>query len=62
MTKKYKYITSGDYINELSFDYLETYSFCRGNEYDRNLEIIKPEYNRLRVRKEKRGDLSLTVK
>lgn len=59
MTKNNKYITSIDYINQLPFDYLETYSFCRGNEYDRNLKMIKPEYNRLRVRKEKRGDLTL---
>ena len=31
---RYTYIASNDYINQLDFSYLETYSFCRGNDSD----------------------------
>ncbi len=46
--KSYKYISSVDYINNLKFDYIETYSFQRGIEYKENLKAIRPEYDELK--------------
>lgn len=46
-------ITSSNYINEVSIDHIETYSLLRGEAFESNLKIIKPEYNRLKVRYEK---------
>ncbi|AFD08599.1 hypothetical protein [Solitalea canadensis] len=54
----YTYISSVDYINNLTFDYVETYSFQRGSDYEENLKVIKSEYNRLKVRKERRNNLT----
>lgn len=54
----YTYVSSVDYINNLTFDYVETYSFQRGTDYEENLKVIKSEYNRLKVRKEKRNNLT----
>jgi hypothetical protein len=38
METPYKYISSVAYINNLKFDYIETYSFQRGSEYEENLK------------------------
>ena len=54
----YTYVSSVDYINNLTFDYIETYSFQRGSDYEENLKVIKSEYNRLRVRRERRNNLT----
>ena len=42
------YISLVDYINNLKFDYIETYSFQRGNEYEENLKAVRPEYDELK--------------
>jgi hypothetical protein len=52
------YISSIRYIDNLRFDYIETYSFQRGAAYEAGLKRDRPEYERLKVRKEKRNDLS----
>lgn len=53
-----KYITSLEFINKLTFDYVETYSFQRGSEFEEKRKLIKDEYENLKVRKEKRNNLS----
>jgi hypothetical protein len=58
MEPSYTYIPSPDYISNLSFAYIETYSFQRGTVYEENLQLIRPEYDRLKVRKEKRNNLA----
>lgn len=59
-TMQYKYISSIDYINSLEFDYIETYSFQRGIAFEETLKLLKPEYARLKVRRERRNNLSET--
>lgn len=59
METPYNYISSKDYINSLTFDYVETYLFQRGSDFVENLKLIKPEYDRLKVRKERRNNLTL---
>jgi len=44
-------ICSSDYITGFSFDYIETYSLQRGEEYQAAMQVLKPEHNRLKVRK-----------
>lgn len=39
--------TSADYINELTFDYVEAYSFRRGEAYD----ALKAEYEQFQIKK-----------
>lgn len=51
-------ICSSDYINGFSFDYIETYSLQRGEEYQAAMQVLKPEHNRLKVRKQKRNNLN----
>ena len=58
MDTPHKYTASTDYINNLTFDYVETYSLQRGLEYEENLERIKAEYDRLKVRRERRNNLT----
>jgi len=53
-------ITSSHYIQGLAFDYIETYSLQRGDEYEAAIQVLKPEHNRLKVRKEKRNNLTET--
>jgi hypothetical protein len=45
-------------MNNLKFDYIETYSFQRGAEHEENLKVIRPEYDELKVRKEKQNNLT----
>jgi hypothetical protein len=42
----------------LTFEYVETYSFQRGPDFENKMKLIKPEYDRLKVRKEKRDNLT----
>ena len=58
MPPNYTYVNSPDFINNLSFDYVETYSFQRGDEYERNLEILQAEYDKLKASKEYRKTLT----
>jgi hypothetical protein len=58
MNEPYVYIASVDFINSLTFDYIETYSFQRGLEFEENKKLMKVEYDRLKVRKEARNNLS----
>lgn len=57
METRYTYTPSPDYINDLAFDYIETYSFQRGKAYEDKIKLLKPEYGRLNVRKEKNKPL-----
>lgn len=50
---------SADYINQLDFDYIETYSMQRGADYDVQYKEMHKEYDRLKVRKERRNNLSV---
>ncbi|AEA45750.1 hypothetical protein [Fluviicola taffensis] len=56
---QYTYISSIDYINNLTFDYVETYSFQRGSEFEENHKTSRPEYEKLKVRKDKHNDLTV---
>ena len=55
----YTYISSIDYINNLTFDYAATYSFQRGTEFEENNKTSRPEYEKLKARKDKRNDLTV---
>ncbi|SEO57894.1 hypothetical protein [Mucilaginibacter sp. OK283] len=46
------YISSPDYVNSLTFDYIETYSFQRGGDYQVRLNVILPELEALKTRSE----------
>lgn len=50
---------TADYINQLDFDYIETYSLQRGTAYEAVAKELTEEYMRLNERKQKRDDLSL---
>jgi hypothetical protein len=41
-------ISSVDYINNLTFDYIEKYSFQRRIVYKKYLKAIRPGYNELK--------------
>ena len=58
MTPNYTYIPSTDFINNLIFDHIETYSFQRGQVFEENQKLIQIEYERLKTQKEKLGNLS----
>jgi len=58
MTPRYTYKPSTDFINDLTFDYVETYSFQRGQEFEESKKLIQVEYDRLKTRREKPGNLS----
>ena len=59
MAAPHTYISSVDYINNLVFDHIETYSFRRGKEYEDNLKKEEAVYDVLKVRKERKNDLSI---
>jgi hypothetical protein len=54
----YTYIASTEFIANLTFDYVETYSFQRGTEFEENRKLILVEYDRLKAKKEKLDNLS----
>ena len=51
-------MSSTGYISNLTFDYVETYSFQRGTDFEENLKLVRPEYDTLKVRKERRDNLT----
>jgi len=59
MTPRYTYIASTDFINDLAFDYVETYSFQRGTEYELQQKKFDKEYDKLKSRKSKLNDLTI---
>lgn len=59
MTPPYTYIPSTDFISNLAFDYVETYSFQRGAEYEQQQEKYEKEYDKLKFRKSKVNDLTI---
>jgi len=58
MTPHYTYRASTDFINNLTFDYVETYSFQRGQDFEDNKKINQVEYDRLKTRRDKHQILS----
>jgi len=59
MTPRYTYIPSTDFINDLIFDYVDTYSFQRGTEYELQQKMFDKEYDNLKSRKSKLNDLTI---
>jgi hypothetical protein len=59
MTPHYTYIPSTDFINNLTFSYVETYSFQRGTEYELQQKKFDKEYEKLKSRKSKFNDLTI---
>lgn len=57
--KTYSYISSNDFIDNLSFDFIETYSFQRGEEFETINKLERLEYESLKIRKEKLNNLTL---
>lgn len=57
MEANYNYMSSTEYFSTLTFDPVETYSFQRGKGFEENLKLDKPEYEWLKVRKERRDNL-----
>jgi len=55
---QYTSISSIDYINNLTFDYIETYSFQRGFGFEENIKNSRLEYEKLKVRKDKHNNLN----
>ncbi len=55
----HKYTSSIDYIDNLTFDHVETFSFQRGQEFESTIQTIRPEYDKLKVRKDKANNLTL---
>ncbi len=51
MSISYQYTDAADYINQLKFDYIETYSSQRGAAYDGQYRKQSEEYMRLSTRK-----------
>jgi hypothetical protein len=50
MKTPYTYKSSKDYVSSLKFDYIETFSLQRGEEYERNLSLARSESERLKAR------------
>lgn len=58
MTTIAQRLHTADYINQLNFDYIETYSLQRGPVYEAHMEAWEKEYEPLRLRRENGKDLS----
>ncbi|MGC4100892.1 hypothetical protein [Ferruginibacter sp.] len=54
----YTYTSSIDFINDLSFDHIETYSFQRGPQFEERKRLNHLEYSRLDTRKNIFDDLT----
>ena len=52
MASLYTYINSADFIDNLQFEYAETYSLQRGLDYEQNMRLLRFDYDRLKIRKE----------
>ena len=59
MTPRYTYISSKDFINDLTFSYVETHSFQRGTEYELQQKKFDKEYDKLKSRKSKSNNLTV---
>jgi hypothetical protein len=59
MAPLYTYKSSADFINDLTFDYVETYSFQRGAEYELQQKMFEQEYEKLKSRKSRLNDLTI---
>jgi len=44
------HITSAEYIINLAFDYIETWSLLRGNDYEEKEKLLRAEYEQLKVK------------
>lgn len=58
MDTSYQYLDAAAYIDQLEFDYIETYSMQRGAAFDAQHREMYREYERLKVRRERRNNLS----
>jgi hypothetical protein len=58
MIPNYTYITSIEFINKLKFDYVETFSFQRGAEFELQQEKFEKEYDKLNIQKTKYNNLN----
>lgn len=58
MEISYTYIDSLDYIDQLRFDYIESYSFQRGSDYEENLKLSSIEYDNLKAKIVKQENLT----
>jgi hypothetical protein len=58
MKSDYHYISSPQYIDQLEFDYIKTYSLQRGKEFEENYKLTRQEYTLLDERKRKSNNLS----
>jgi hypothetical protein len=59
MTPSYTYISSTDFINNLAFDYIETYLFQRGAAYELQQKTFEKKYDKLKTRKSEFNDLTI---
>jgi hypothetical protein len=59
MIPNYTYTSSIEFINNLAFEYVETYSLQRGEAYEQEQQILQNEYDKLIVRKDKNDNLSV---
>ena len=59
---RYAYTSAIDYISKLKFDYMETYSFQRGTEFERINKTNRQEIEILKVRKQRRNNLTSAEK
>lgn len=57
MTPNYTYTSSTEFITNLTFDHVETYSFQRGQEFEENKKLTRIEYDKLKSKKEKSNNL-----
>jgi hypothetical protein len=62
MNKNFTYTPSPHFINNLNFDYVETYSFQRGKDFEEKREMEFKEYSNLKVRNEKKDNLTTIEK
>ena len=53
MTPPYTYTNSADFIKNLTFDYIETYSFKRGKAFEESWKKSREEFDELNSRKTK---------
>lgn len=58
MTPDYKYTSSVDFINNLNYDFIETYSFQSGAAFETERKNNLFEYENLKIKKETSGRLS----
>ena len=59
MTPTFTYIASTDFIKDLTFDYVETYSFQRGIQFEENKKQIQIDFENLKAKKDIQNILSI---